>query len=222
MYFKNRADAGRKLAKRLSAYQRKNCVVLAMNPGGVMVGAQIAIALHADLFMLATERVNIPGEPMAVASVSSDSSLTYNPMISGPEIEELKMEFQGVIESERMSKLRKLHMVIGPEGEIPRDMLRRRVVILVSDSMSDGFDLNVAANFLKPINIQKLVIAVPVASIPAVDAMHLQGDELHCLYTADNLFETNHYFDDNLVPNSEDLRKIMRNTPLNWQLTTAT
>ena len=97
-------------------------------------------------------------------------------------------------------------------------MLRRRVVILVSDGLSDAFDLRVAANFLKPIDIQRLIIVVPVASIPAVDAMHLHGDELHCLYTADNLFETNHYYDDNTVPEPDGLHKIMRNTPLNWHI----
>jgi putative phosphoribosyl transferase len=218
MYFKNRADAGRKLAELLSGYQRKNCVVLAMNPGGVMVGAQIAMMLHADLFMLTTERVNIPGEPTPLAAVSSDNSMTYNPQYSAGEIDELSSEYQGLIESERMTKLHKLHALMGPEGEIPRDMLRRRVVILVSDGLSDAFDLRVAANFLKPIDIQRLVIVVPVASIPAVDAMHLCGDELHCLYTADNLFETNHYYEDNTVPEPTGLHKIMRNTPLNWHI----
>lgn len=218
MYFKNRADAGRKLAKRLSSYRRKNCVILALNPGGVMVGAQVAMALHADLFMLATERLTLPGENVALASVTSENDFTYNPALSSGEIDEMRSEFHGVIEAERMTKLRRLHAVMGPEGEIPRDMLRRRVVIVVADGLRDGFDLAVAANFLKPINIEKLVIAVAVASIPAVDAMHLHGDQLECLYTAENLFETDHYFDDNTVHDTEALHKIMRNTPLNWRI----
>ncbi len=183
-----------------------------------MVGAQIAMILHADLFMLSTEKVVIPGEPTALAAVGADNNMTYNPQFSSAEIDELTMEYQGVIEAERMTKLRKLHTVMGPDGEIPRDMLRRRVVILVSDGLSDAFDLRVAADFLKPIDIQRLVIVVPVASIPAVDAMHLSGDELHCLYTADNLFETDHYYEDNTVPKPDGLHKIMRNTPVNWHI----
>ncbi|MCA9330664.1 hypothetical protein KC957_01340, partial [Candidatus Saccharibacteria bacterium] len=79
MYFKNRADAGRQLAEKLEAYKRSNCVVLAMNSGGVMVGAQVAMALHADLFMLATEEVKVPGEPVAIAAITTDNNLTYNP-----------------------------------------------------------------------------------------------------------------------------------------------
>lgn len=217
MYFKNRADAGRRLAKDLRKYQRKNCVVLALNPGGVMVGAQIAMQLHADLFMLFAERIHVPGEPVALGSVTSDNSLVYNPAYSTGEIEELAMEYHGLIESERMAKIRKLHMVMGASGEVPRDMLRRRVIILVSDGLHDGFDLSVAAHFLKPVSIHRLVVAVPIASINAVDAMHLFGDEIHCLFAAEFLFDTDHYYDDNMVPDSDGLHKIMRNTPLNWQ-----
>lgn len=218
MYFKNRADAGRQLAERLEAYRRSNCVVLALNPGGVMVGAQIAMGLHADLFMLATEEVRIPGEPVALAAVTAEDTFTYNPELSSGELDELAMEFHGLIESERLAKLHKLHTVMGPGGEIPRDMLRRRVVILVADGLKNGFELGVAANFLKPIDIKRLVVAVPVASVPAVDAMHLYGDELCCLYTAENLFEVDHYYDENVLPEVEGLHKIMRNTPLNWHL----
>ena len=183
-----------------------------------MVGAQIAMALHADLFMLATEPVMVPGEPVALAAVSSDNSMTYNAAYSPEEVDELRTEYFGTIESERLEQIRKLHMVLGPEGEIPKNMLRRRVVILVADALRDGFELEIAANFLKPIQIEKLVIVTPVASIPAVDAMHLHGDELCCLYTAENLFDVNHYFDENTVPDVDGLHKIMRNTPLNWHI----
>lgn len=218
MYFKNRADAGRQLAKKLKAYRTKNCVVLAMGPGGVLIGAQVAIELHADLFMLANEKVMLPGEPIAFGAVSSNNMLTYNSQYSGGELEELKSEYYNLIESKRLEKLHKLHAVLGPDGEIPHDMLRRRVVILVSDGFMDSFELDVAADFLRPIDIKRLVIAAPLASVDAVDAMHLKGDEIHCLNVVENVFEVDHYFDENTVPDVLGLHKIMRNTPLNWHL----
>lgn len=218
MYFKSRADAGRQLAKKLLTYRPKNCVVLAMSPGGVLVGAQIAIALHTDLFMLASEKVMLPGEPVAFGAVSSGDTFTYNGSLSEGEREELRSEFYNVIESERAAKLQQLHRVYGPSGEIPRDMLRRRIVILVSDGFMNGFELDIAADFLKPINVEKLVVVSPLAGVDAVDCMHLRGDEIQCLYVAQNLFNINHYYDDNTVPNAEGLQKIMRNTPLNWHV----
>lgn len=218
MYFKSRAEAGRMLAERLTQYRTKNCVVLALTPGGVLVGAQIAIALHADLFMLANEKVMLPGEPMAFGAVSASNTMTYNNQFSTGELEELRSEYYNLIESERLEKLQKLHAVLGPDGEIPRDMLRRRVVILVSDGFSNAFELDVAADFLKPIDIKRLVIAAPLASIDSVDAMHLRGDEIHCLNPVPDMFEIDHYYDDNTVPDVMSLHKIMRNTPLNWHL----
>lgn len=218
MYFKSRADAGRQLAEKLSAYRSKNCAVLALTPGGVLIGAQIAIALHADLFMLANEKIMLPGEPMALGAISVNNMLTYNSQFSSGELEDLKAEYYNLIESERLTKLHELNSVMGADGAIPSDMLRRRVVILVSDGFLNKFELDVAADFLKPISIQKLVIAAPIASIDAVDAMHLRGDEIHCLNVSENLLEINHYYDDNTVPDVLGLHKIMRNTPLNWHL----
>ncbi len=218
MYFKNRADAGRQLAQRLHAYRTKNCVVLAMGPGAVLVGAHIANELHADLFMLLTEKIMLPGEPVALAAVSPGESVTYNTNLSSGEIEELKAEFYNVIESERFAKMQKLHALLGPDGDIPPDMLRRRTVILVSDGLSDPFELDIAADYLKPIKIERLVIVTPFASVNAVDSMHLRADEIQCLSVSDTLYETDHYYDDNTVPDIDGVHKIMRNTPLNWHL----
>lgn len=218
MYFKSRAEAGRKLAKKLQLYRTKNCVVLAMSPGGVLIGAQIAIALHADLFMLANEKIMLPGEPVAFGAVSANNTFTYNSRYSNGVLDELKEEYYNLIEAERLEKLHKLNSVLGPDGEVPHDMLRRRVVILVSDGFMDSFELDVAADFLKPIDIKRLVIAAPLASIDAVDCMHLRGDEIECLNVVEDVFDVNHYFDDNTVPDVTGLHKIIRNTPLNWHL----
>lgn len=218
MYFKSRADAGRQLARKLQDYRTRNCVVLAVNAGGVLVGAQIAMSLHAGLFLLASERVMLPGEPVPFGAVSIGDTFTRNSSLSKGQQDELHAEYHGIIEAERMTKMKKLHRMLGSNGEVPRDMLRRRVVILVSDGFTDGFDLDIAADFLKPIDIQRLVIVCPLAGVEAIDAMHLKGDELHCLYVAQNLFDIDHYYEDNTTPDPDGLHKIMQHTPLNWQL----
>lgn len=183
-----------------------------------MVGAQIAMRLHTDLMMLLTGNIVLPGENTTLAGITSDNTFTYNPKFSSGEIDEMRSEYLSIIEAQRLEKLHNLHVMLSDGGEIKRDMLRHRVVILVSDGLSSGFSLDIAAEFLKPIKIQRLIIATPIASVPAIDRMHLVGDEVHCLSTIENYMDTNHYYTENSIPSMPNILKIMRNTPVNWQV----
>lgn len=218
MYFKNRADAGRQLAAELVQHRVKNCGVVALTPGAVLVGAHIAMKLHGDLMLLLTENITLPGEPTPIAGLTSNNTFTYNNKFSSGEIEALHSEYHGYIEAQRLEKLHALHSLLSHGGEIRRDMLRRRVVILVSDGLMSGLSLDIAADFLKPVKMDRLVVATPMATMAAVDKMHLLADEVHCLNVIEGHMELNHYYDDNNIPSTPNLVKIMNNTPLNWQV----
>jgi putative phosphoribosyl transferase len=216
MYFKNRAEAGRELVEKLEKYQNVNCVVVALTPGAVILGAQIAIRLHSMLMMLLTENITLPGENVPIAAITPDNTFTYNNKFSTGEIEEMHDEFVGYIEEQRLEKLHHMHSLLGHGGEIHRELLARRTVILVSDGLSSGFSLDVAADYLKPVKIQRLVIATPIASIPAVDKMHLVGDEIVCLSVIENYLDTDHYYEDNTIPPMDDLIKVITSMPVHW------
>lgn len=217
MYFKNRAQAGRILATKLEAYKNQNVAVIALSKGAVIVGAQIAMYLHANMALLLTEGVYLPGETEALAGLSSEGTYTYNNMFTAGEIEEMASEYNQYIAQERIDKMHRLNLLLGHEGEINRDILRRHVVIVVSDGLPNGFSLDVVADFLKRVAIKKIIIASPIASIAAVDRMHLLGDEIYCLAVTGNYIETDHYYDDSTVPDVQGALKIMRNIALNWQ-----
>lgn len=215
MYFKNRAEAGRKLASKLKKYNQKQCAVVALGNGAVVVGAQIAMGLHAGLFMLTSDDIMLPGEHNPVAAMTT-TTFTYNPDFSSGQIDEFVGDYHGYIEAQRIEKFHKLNRITSGGGIIDPALLKRKVVILVSDALRSGIALKVAADFLKPIIIERLVIATPLASVDAVDKMHLLGDEICCLSVVDNLMEPNHYYDDNTMPGYEGSLKIIRNISMNW------
>lgn len=215
MYFSNRAEAGRKLAVKLKEYQNDNCAVVALSRGGVIVGAQIAIKLHANLMMLLTENISLPGVD-AFAAIDQNNSMTYNKAFYTGEIEELSSEYFNFLQQQRLEKLHHLHTLMDSGGEVKREFLKNHVIIVVSDGFSSGFSLDIAAEFLKPIRYKKLVVAAPIASLQAVDRMHLVGDEVYCLSVVENYVLTDHYYDNNNVPENEDLFKIIRNISLDW------
>lgn len=218
MYFESRAQAGQILASQLvDKYRYENCVVVALNDGAVQVGEQIAEALHCLLTLLLIEDIQIPGESLSFGGVSQSGGFTYNGAFSSGEIEEYTSEFHGYLEEQKREAFQKINRLLGEGGMIDHDMLRNHMVILVSDGMDNGASLDVALDFLKPIRIQRLIIATPVASVSAVDKLHMQADELHILDVKENYMGTNHYFDINDVPSHEDTVAKINQIVLNWR-----
>jgi putative phosphoribosyl transferase len=218
MYFESRAHAGQILSEQLiERYRYENCVVVALSDGAVQVGEQIAGALHCLLTMLLVEDIQIPGESLSFGGVSQSGGFTYNGSFSNGEIEEYTSEYHGYLEEQKREAFQKINRLLGEGGVIDHAMLRDHVVILVADGLDAGASLDVAIDFLKPIRIQRLVVVTPVASVSAVDKLHMLADELHILDVKENYMGTNHYYEINDVPSHEDTVAKINEIVLKWR-----
>ena len=217
MYFKDRNHAGQQLAQKLKDYRYENTAVVALSDGGVIVGAEIAKALHCVLTMLLTEEIKLPGEPNAVAVVNQDGGFTYNKMFSAGQLEGFASEYHTYMEQEKERKFHAINRLLGDGGLIRRDLLYGRNVILVSDGLHDGLSLDAAMDFLKPIRLEKVIIATPLASVQAVDRMHILADEIACLSVVPDMMSIGHYYENNTMPSHEELVKVIETIVLNWQ-----
>ncbi len=218
MYFESRAQAGQVLASQIAEqYRYENCAVVALSTGGVLVGEQIAAQLHCILTMLVTEDIEVPGESMAFGAVADGGGFTYNSEFSSGEIDEYTSEFHSYLDDKKREAFSRINQLVGDGGIISEDMLRERVVILVSDGFSDGAMLSVALDFLKPIHIVKLVVAAPIATVSAVDQLHMTADELHILDVKENFLGIDHYYTDNIVPTREEAVAKINQIVLNWR-----
>ena len=218
MYFKDREQAGQILATELlKTYRYEDCIVVALSDGGVIVGEQIATSLHCLLTMLLVENIDVPGEGVSFGGISQNGTFTYNKMISAGELEGYTNEYHGYLESHKQEAFQKINRLLGDGGLIENDMVRDRVVILVTDGLDTGSSFDVAVDFLKPIRIKRLVAATPVASVQAVDKLHILSDELHILDVKDNFMGVNHYYDKNNIPSHEDTIAKINQIVLNWR-----
>jgi len=218
MYFENRGQAGMLLAEQLvNKYRYENCVVVALSDGAVLVGEQIASALHCILTMLLVENIEIPGEGLDFGGVSQSGSFTYNGMFSAGEIEAYTSEFHGYLEEKKREAFQNINRLLGDGGLIDEKMLRDHVVILVADGVENGASIDAAMDFLKPIRTQKIIVATPIASVPAVDRLHMTADELHILDVKENFMNINHYYEDNTVPSHQETIAKINQIILNWQ-----
>lgn len=218
MYFENRVQAGQILANQLfEQYRYENCAVVALGDGAVQVGEQIAESLHCILTMLLIEDIQIPGEGLSFGGISQTGEFTYNGSFSEGQISGYVSEYHGLLEEKKREAFQRINRLIGDGGVIDHDMLRDHTVILVSDGVDGGSDFDVALDFLKPIRIQRLVVATPVATVEAVDKLHMMADELHILDVKANFMGVNHYYDDNELPTHEETIAKINEIVLNWR-----
>jgi len=216
MYFKDRHDAGRQLAAKLAKYRYENTAVVALSDGGVIIGAEIAKQLHCVLTMLLIEEIKLPGETQALAVVNQDGGFTYNHMFSTGQLEGFTADYRTFIEQEKEQKFHSINRLLGESGIIKPELLYGHNVILVSDGLSSGLSLDAAADYLKPIKIERLIVATPFASVMAVDRMHLIADEICCLNVQESFMSTDHYYEDNTMPDHQAIIKTIETIVLNW------
>lgn len=218
MYFHSRAEAGEQLARLLvDKYRYENMAVVALGDGGVAVGEPIAERLHCVLTMLVSEGVEIPGESQSFGAVSQTGDFTYNSDLAAEEVSEYTTEFHGYLEEQKREALHRINQLIGDGGVIDREMLQDSSIILVSDGLNDLTILDVAMDFLKPVRIQRLIIAAPIASVEMVDKVHMIADELHILDVKTNYLTTDHYYDQNDLPSHEETVAKINQIVLNWR-----
>ncbi len=218
MYFKSRVEAGQKLADLVDKkYHGQQCAVVGLSDGGVMVGAQISLRLGCVLTMLLSDTIELPREDVAIAGISQDGSISYNTAYSPGQLEDFMGEYHGFIEQEKLSKIHEMHELVGRGGLIRKDLLRDHIVILVSDGLTNGFSLDIAAQFLKPIHTTKLVVATPLASVQAVDRMHILADDIFCLSVVEDYINTDHYYDKQDVPSHELVIKTIEQVVSHWK-----
>jgi putative phosphoribosyl transferase len=217
IYFKSRVEAGQKLAPGLLKYRYENSIVLALSDGSVVVGEQIASHIHSIITMLLLEDIEVPGESVSFGMVNQGGGFSYNSAMSGVERDEYYNEFHGYIDDQKREKFQHINRLLGEGGILNNDMLRDHTIILVADGLADGRLIDAAADFLKPIRIEKLVIATPIASVAAVDRMHILADELHVLGVTDNFIDVNHYYEENNLPTHEETIQKINQIILNWK-----
>ena len=218
MYFASRTQAGRILARQIAPkYIHDNCAVLALGDGGVVVGAQIAIALHCVLTLLLSEEITLPRELEAIAGISQDGSLSFNSAFSPYERDDLTSEYYQYIEQEKLTKIHDLQHMLGNGTTVDKRLLTGKTIILASDGLSSGFPIDVAVAYLKVIPLKRIIAATPLASIQAVDRMHIATDEIHCLSVVENYIATDHYYDQQDIPPHEKVISIVENITANWK-----
>lgn len=171
--FKNRKDAGQKLAVALQAYKGKNPLVLAIPRGGVELGYEVSKALDADFSLIICRKLPFPlNSESGFGAIAEDGSFFINELaatsVSKKKIEEIIAQ-QSLEIKRRIQTLR---------GAKPLPSIKGRTVILVDDGIAMGSTMHVAVELCKKKDAKKIIVAVPVASNQAIQKFSKMADEV--------------------------------------------
>lgn len=130
----------------------------------------------------------------------------------------MSTNFMAISKKKRRARQR-INRLLGENGLVDKDMLRDKTVILVTDGFTDDLtSLDVALEFLKSIRTKKVVAVAPIATVAAVDRLHVAVDEMHILDVKANFMGVDHYYDNNTLPSREDTITKINQIILNWRL----
>jgi len=192
MDFRNRSDAGRKLAKALLEYKGRNAVVLALPRGGVPVAAEVAEALKAPLDLILVRKIGVPTQPELAMGAVVDGAAPI--VVRNEEVIELSgttsEEFDAACASELAEIERRRQLYI---GERARAEIGGQVVIVIDDGIATGATTRAALQAVRIRKPKELVLAVPVAPPDTIANLRPEVDALICL-EAPELFGAIGYF----------------------------
>jgi putative phosphoribosyl transferase len=192
--FRNRADAGARLAELLR--QRggfKDAIVLGLPRGGVPVAAVIASALDLPLDVLIVRKLGVPGyEEVAFGAIASggievlNTSVIHSAHIDQSDIERIRRE-----QSREL-----VRRELAYRGDRSPLELTDRTVIVVDDGTATGATMRAAVEALRAAAPRKIIVAVGVAPPDVKRQLEETADEVVAIFTPRSFMAVGAWFDD--------------------------
>lgn len=207
MRYRDRKEAGQRLAERLLDYRdRSDVVVLGLPRGGVVIASEIARRLHAPLDVFVVRKLGVPGqEELAMGAIASGGVRVLNSAvvdvcgIPASVIEE-------VTEQERRELERRERLY---RGVRPPIAIEGRTVILVDDGIATGATMRAAVAALRRLKPARIIVAAPTAAPQACELLSKEADEVICDIMPDPFYSVGLWYDDFTQNSDEEIRELL-------------
>ena len=200
MPFRDRADAGRRLAVRLRHLRGEDVVVLGLPRGGVPVAAEVARVLAAPLDVFVVRKLGMPSQPeLAMGAVGEAGALVVNHGV----VRRAHVGEAEFVEVERRERAEVERRALQFRGDRPRMALEGRTALVVDDGIATGSTARAACRVARAQGAARVVLAAPVCAPDTARALCDEVDELVCLETPRWFSAVGQYYTD-FRPTSDD------------------
>jgi putative phosphoribosyl transferase len=205
--FRDRIDAGRQLAARLSQYAgRDDLLVLGLPRGGLPVAAEVAKALHAPLDVYVVRKLGVPWHPeLAMGAIASGGILVINEQVVNS-FDISKEILNKAAESERHELERREKAYRG--NRAPLD-LARRLVILVDDGVATGSTMRAAVSAVHRQSPARVVVAVPTIAASTYRELLPLVDELVAVMVPEIFHAVGEWYENFEQTGDDEVRAIL-------------
>lgn len=198
--YRDRVDAGRKLASCLKQYSGLDVLVLGIPRGGVPVAAEVARELDAELDIIVARKLGAPGQPeLAVGAVTANGGRFLNDDVllmlgvTGAYLTQIT-EAEMAEASLREQKFR---------GGRAAAAIKDRIVIVVDDGLATGATMRASVRSVRQADPARLIVAVGVGSVEACHALRDEADEVVCPYQPEPFWAVGLYYE-NFEPTPDE------------------
>jgi predicted phosphoribosyltransferase len=217
MIFRDRTDAGRKLARTLSKYSgRSDVLVLALPRGGVPVAAEAARALGAPLDVFLVRKLGVPGhEELAMGAIASGGIRVLNDQV----VRALRIP-ESVIDqvaSEEQIELERREREYRDDRPMPK--IEGSTVILVDDGLATGTTMRAAVRALRGLHPARIVVAVPVGAVEICAELRSEADEVICVETPEPFAAVGWWYRNFEQTSDDEVRAALAVASAGWGLT---
>ncbi len=206
MPFKDREDAGRRLAEKLRQYAgRKGVVVVALPRGGVVLGRIVADALKAPLDIVVPRKIGAPGnEEYAIGALTESGHAVWNEQERAAAGE----AYVGKAVEKQLAEARR-RLDLYRAGLPPRD-LAGRTVIIVDDGIATGYTNRAAIATVRSEKPARVIAAVPVSPPDSAAVVERLVDEAVILEKPALFWAIGSFYDEFGQVDDETVIKLMR------------
>ncbi len=171
--FKNRSEAGKKLAEKLRQYKNANAIVLALPRGGVVVGYEVARLLDAPLDIVVVRKIGHPDNPeYAICATDEKGTLLCD------EAEAKLVDRKWLDEEAGRQRKEAGRRITAYRGEKKPFEIGNKTAIIVDDGIATGLTVRLAIKAVKEQKPERVVLAVPAAPSDIVRKLGREVDEL--------------------------------------------
>ena len=211
MPFRNRSEAGRRLAVALARYKEQEPAILALPRGGVAVAAEVAAAVDAPLDLILVRKIGVPFQPeLAMGAVVDGASIIVR---NEDLIEHVGIDedgFKAVCDAEFAEIDRRRERYLGNRE---RAEVAGRTAIVIDDGVATGATTRAALRATRMRNPKQLVLAVPVAPSDSLSELRREADDIVCLEDDSVFGAIGFYYRDFRQVSDEEVIEILQRFP---------